>query len=1114
MNLPITPRSVEQVLKIGDHRYFLASSAEVSQIEGVRRSWDVRRVPRQDGDPTQEFTLPLTDFSQGYGHTFSDKAGVYEVADGWDLSAPGKAITWDKFTSAAPVTSVNYRGWLYYNSTSGYMYMLRGSYATKYQPSDSAAEWPILERHYFGANVVVAGRPAEFQSKLYVPLVDIGTPGVETLARWHELDTFSTTITETQTLTESGTPTGGTFVLRFNDGLTTTDTSALAYNISAADMQTALRLIPGLAAVTVTRAGASNFVWTVVMTGAPSTLAATSPPQFTLQTNSLTGGSSPTITPATSIAGTGDRWDRADAGIEARTFTVWQKPTVGPVLVRANANKVSSCSTTPTTAANWGTQYEVGDTGAKITALATIGRLLIVGKEDGLWTGDESSQFQNELSDIQDIHSPHNCVGMRPFGGYLLVPHLIGLIRWRPGSSWRLVGAEQDGAFEGERSIGWGSTVGLAPYGRYCYQTMNDTYNDIGVLGSLQAPGSERGPLTPHMHQIFDTFAEDCAIVGIASLPPVARAPSVWSDDSAVGTRAWSNPQDAASTAASASATGVGTTHYLKGLNPAPSVPSGATIKGIRLELKRQAFVPTTTTTFNYTGAEQTYVVPAGVTSLLVDVIGAQGAGPSANISGLYGTGGYGGRVQTTITVTPGETLRIYVGGRPTGSLVTEGIGGYNGGGAGGVVLGAQGLGGGGASDIRQGGAGLGNRTVVAGGGGGYYGGGGGQEGSFDPIIAPSGAGGGGSSYVSAGSGTVHTQGYQPANGKVVITQTSLADIDDVTVKLVKAGAVVGNNLAKAGQWPTSSTLAQYGSATEMWGTTWTAAEVNAEDFGFVLSADVQAGEARVQAAKMYVAYTVAGVQDPGSFLAVITLDATRTIATPQIYKLPRAGMPVANDPFIDKAVSDKQFKTPRYANPHRNVQKGYRSHEFEVELEPEDNTPGLQIWASVDDEAFFPLLDGEGEPATITISGVYELNFPPTPSSIGQWVQMRPTVPALSGTQVPVAVTLRDQIVHGSWYPKMTEEITAVIVLRGAGIHQDGYNERRTPEQQFDDLDALNGPRTASEGPLALHDPVRNHDTYCVVSEVSWREIKFADKSAPSHVAFVKIRKTPYDAT
>src|SRR6266478_3097814 len=63
----------------------------------------------------------------------------------------------------------------------------------------------------------------------------------------------------------------------------------------------------------------------------------------------------------------------------------------------------------------------------------------------------------------------------------------------------------------------------------------------------------------------------------------------------------------------------------------------------------------------DFVGHAQTWVVPNNVTSVTVDVRGGQGAG---NPNDPIPTGGKGGRVQTTLAVSPGETLVIYVGGR------------------------------------------------------------------------------------------------------------------------------------------------------------------------------------------------------------------------------------------------------------------------------------------------------------------------------------------------------------------------------------------------------------------------------------------------------------------
>jgi hypothetical protein len=116
--------------------------------------------------------------------------------------------------------------------------------------------------------------------------------------------------------------------------------------------------------------------------------------------------------------------------------------------------------------------------------------------------------------------------------------------------------------------------------------------------------------------------------------------------------------------------------------------------------------------TFTYTGGQQTWTVPAGVTEVAIEAWGAQG-GPAAccNAGDETEDGGLGGYAVGTLKVTPGETLYVYVGGKG----VKQGSGGFNGGGPGST----WGAGGGGASDVRQGGTAVGNRVIIGGGGGG-----------------------------------------------------------------------------------------------------------------------------------------------------------------------------------------------------------------------------------------------------------------------------------------------------------------------------------------------------------------------------------------------------------
>ncbi|MFB6717885.1 MULTISPECIES: Ig-like domain repeat protein [unclassified Streptomyces] len=107
---------------------------------------------------------------------------------------------------------------------------------------------------------------------------------------------------------------------------------------------------------------------------------------------------------------------------------------------------------------------------------------------------------------------------------------------------------------------------------------------------------------------------------------------------------------------------------------------------------------PTTTCTFAFTGAEQTFTVPSGVTQVDVMAIGAGGGVEDNGVSG-----GRGAQVSGALTgLSGGQTLYVEVGGTPTngsgGSCAgsAQCAGGFNGGGS--THFGG---GGGGASDVR-----------------------------------------------------------------------------------------------------------------------------------------------------------------------------------------------------------------------------------------------------------------------------------------------------------------------------------------------------------------------------------------------------------------------------
>jgi len=168
--------------------------------------------------------------------------------------------------------------------------------------------------------------------------------------------------------------------------------------------------------------------------------------------------------------------------------------------------------------------------------------------------------------------------------------------------------------------------------------------------------------------------------------------------------------------------------------------------------------------TFNYTGSQQTFTVPSGVSTITIKVWGGQGGSGGYYSSGSYcSTGGKGGYATGDLSVTAGNTVYVYVGGQGEGFATCntymrsqpQKFGGWNGGGNGyGGTY--PGTGGGGASDIRYGGTSISDRKIIAGGGGG-----GGNAANNSTQLSNGGAGGGASGETMANS----TQFYNRTPG-------------------------------------------------------------------------------------------------------------------------------------------------------------------------------------------------------------------------------------------------------------------------------------------------------------------------------------------------------------
>ena len=173
-------------------------------------------------------------------------------------------------------------------------------------------------------------------------------------------------------------------------------------------------------------------------------------------------------------------------------------------------------------------------------------------------------------------------------------------------------------------------------------------------------------------------------------------------------------------------------------------------------------------TTFSYTGAEQTFTVPANMPKILAKVWGA-GGGTGGSYNGTFGGGA--GFSTGTITVSSGTVLKIIVGGGGNHSRNAVTTGGFGGGGDGGNPSGYEGsASGGGYSGIFYQNVDFTRAIILAGGGGGGAGNGNNGYAYNYNQTGFGGAGGGingqsaAGSYASANGGTQTAGGNRNAN--------------------------------------------------------------------------------------------------------------------------------------------------------------------------------------------------------------------------------------------------------------------------------------------------------------------------------------------------------------
>ena len=124
-----------------------------------------------------------------------------------------------------------------------------------------------------------------------------------------------------------------------------------------------------------------------------------------------------------------------------------------------------------------------------------------------------------------------------------------------------------------------------------------------------------------------------------------------------------------------------------------------------------------------------------------------------------------------------------------------------------------------------------------------------------------------GTNYGFAIPGNATINGIQVTIGRYESGQTSGNDVRDSIVRLMKSGTLDGSNKAATStEWPSANTAASYGANNDLWGTTWTADDINAANFGVALSANSTNNRiAYVDYMQIAVTYTVSIVSSTTS---------------------------------------------------------------------------------------------------------------------------------------------------------------------------------------------------------------------------------------------------------
>jgi hypothetical protein len=136
-----------------------------------------------------------------------------------------------------------------------------------------------------------------------------------------------------------------------------------------------------------------------------------------------------------------------------------------------------------------------------------------------------------------------------------------------------------------------------------------------------------------------------------------------------------------------------------------------------------------------------------------------------------------------------------------------------------------------------------------------------GNAGASDDTYAQASPGGGNTNYLHANNFNLQIPPPAFIEGiEVTVEKRSLSGtVIDSRVRIVKGGVVGATELADGATWPTVDTIVTYGGPGNLWGETWTAADLNANNFGVVISATDGLDTAAIDHVTMTVHYSLCG---------------------------------------------------------------------------------------------------------------------------------------------------------------------------------------------------------------------------------------------------------------